>query len=38
MWNIAEGMKRKSDIYGCEVIKEGSSFKSNQRGEDYKIR
>ena len=32
------GRKRKSGIYACQVVKEGSSFKSNQTGETYKIR
>ena len=32
------GRKRKSGIYACQVVKEGSSFKSNQTGEIYKIR
>ena len=32
------GRKRKSGIYACQVVKEGSSFKSNQTGEVYKIR
>ena len=32
------GRKRKSGIYACQVVKEGSSFKSNQIGEIYKIR
>ena len=32
------GKKRKSGIYVCQVVKEGSSFKSNQTGEIYKIR
>ena len=30
--------KRKSYIYVCQVVKEGSSFKSNQTGEVYEIR
>ena len=32
------GRKRKSGIYACQVVKEGSSFKSNQTGEIYKTR
>ena len=32
------GRKRKSGIYACQVVKEGSSFKSNQTGEIYEIR
>ena len=31
------GSERKSGIYACQVVKEGSSFESNQTGEVYKI-
>ena len=32
------GRKRKSGICACQVVKEGSSYKSNQTGKVYKIR
>ena len=38
LWNIEQGRKRKSGIYACQVVKEGSNFKSNQTGNIYKVR